>query len=171
MIAIYTITSFVLNFISYPLSPELSECSENAPKKYLSLFSAVFRIFYKYFFKSSTLSSLLPGQIQIIASEMSVSCCLFVDRSAQIEHADDPRRTEIEVLTDDLYQFRIGYFSCSECIDGNGGRMCHADSVGKLDLAFLCQTCCHNVLRCIACRICCGTVYLCAVLSGECAPP
>ena len=33
---------------------------------------------------------------------MSVSCCLFVDRSSQIQHLDDSCRTEIKVLTDDL---------------------------------------------------------------------
>ena len=92
---------------------------KNVPVTFFRRFQNISQIFLQIF----NFVQFLPRQIQIIASEMSVSCCLFVDRSAQIEHADDPRRTEIEVLTDDLYQFRIGYFSCSECIDGNGGRM------------------------------------------------
>ena len=47
--------------------------------------------------------------------------------------------------------------------------MCYTDGVGKLYFAFICQSCCDDVFCNVACRVCCGTVYLCAVFSGECS--
>ena len=98
---------------------------------------------------------------------MSVSCCLFVDRSSQIQHLDDSCRTEIKVLTKDLNQFCIRKFSCSECINCDRCRLCNTDCIGKLNLTFLSKSCCYNILCCITCCISCRTVYLCTVLSGE----
>ena len=98
---------------------------------------------------------------------MSVSCCLFVDRSSQIQHLDDSCRTEIKVLTKDLNQFCIRKFSCSECINCDRCRLCNTDCIRKLNLTFLSKSCCYNILCCITCCISCRTVYLCTVLSGE----
>ena len=100
---------------------------------------------------------------------MSVSCCLLVDRTTKIQHLNDACRAKVKVFSDDLYQLLVRKLSGSVGICHNGGRLCHADGIGKLDLALLGKSCCHNVLcnitRCISCR----TVYLCAVLSGESA--
>ena len=63
------------------------------------------------FFQDIYFIQFFPRQIQIISSEMSVSCSLFVDRSSQIQHLDDSGRSQIEVFTDDLYQFLIAYFT------------------------------------------------------------
>ena len=98
---------------------------------------------------------------------MSVSCCLFVDWSSQIQHLDDSCRTEIKVLTKDLNQFCIRKFSCSECINCDRCRLCNTDCIRKLNLTFLSKSCCYNVLCCITCCISCRTVYLCTVFSGE----
>ena len=45
--------------------------------------------------------------------------------------------------------------------------MSDTDCVGKLDLAFVSQTCCNDILCNVTCCICCRTVYFCAVFSGE----
>ena len=110
-------------------------------------------------------SSDLPWKIQVVASKMSVSCCLFVDRSSQVEHTDDSCRTEIKVLTDDLNKSGVGKFSCSKCFYIDGSRFCYTDRIGKLDLALVSQSCCNDVLCNITCCISCGTVNLCAVFS------
>ena len=100
---------------------------------------------------------------------MSVRRSLFVDRTAQIQHFDDSSRTKVEVLTNDIGQFVVGQFSCAVAVDHDRGRMSDTDCVGKLDLAFVGKTCCYDILCNVTCCVCCGTVYLGAVLSGECA--
>ena len=98
---------------------------------------------------------------------MSVSCSLFVDRSSQIQHLNDSGRSQIEVFTDDLYQFFIAHFTGSCGIYVDGSRMCNTDRIGQLDLALISQTCCYDVLCNVTCCVSCGTVNLCAVFSGE----
>ena len=98
---------------------------------------------------------------------MSVSCSLFVDRSSQIQHLNDSGRSQIEVFTDDLYQFFIAHFtgSCGVYVDGS--RMCHTDRIRQLDLTLVSQTCCYDILCNITCCVSCGTVNFGAVFSGE----
>ena len=86
-------------------------------------------------------------------SEMSVSCSLFVDRSSQIQHLNDSGRSQIEVFTDDLYQFFIAHFtgSCGVYVDGS--RMCHTDRIRQLDLTLVSQTCCYDILCNITCCV------------------
>ena len=47
--------------------------------------------------------------------------------------------------------------------------MCYTDRIGELDLTLVSQSCCYDILCNVTCCICCGTVYLGAVLTGECA--
>src|SRR5699024_1362281 len=110
---------------------------------------------------------MLPGKIHICASEMSVSGSLFVDRSSQIKHTDDSRRTEIKVFSDDLHKFLVGEFSCSERFHINGSGTGNSDSVGKLDLTFVRKSRRNNILRHITGRVSCGTVHLGTVFSGK----
>ena len=100
---------------------------------------------------------------------MAVCRSLFVDRTAKIKHFDDSSRTKIEILTDNLYQLRIGYFTCSKCFHMNRSRMCNTNCIGKLDLTLVCQSCCNDILCNITCCIGSRTVNLCAVLSRESA--
>ena len=69
-------------------------------------------------------------QIQIMASEVPVRSCLLVDRSSQIEHPYDPRRTEVKVFSDDLHQPAVRDFACAESVYGNRCRLCHTDRIG-----------------------------------------
>ena len=100
---------------------------------------------------------------------MTISGGLAVNRLSQVKHLDDSCGTEIKILADDLYEALIGKLSGSKCINIDRGRLCNTDGIGKLDLAFVCQSGCYQVLCRITCCISCGTVYLCTVLSGECA--
>ena len=100
---------------------------------------------------------------------MSVSCGLFVDRTAQIKHLDDSCWSQIEVFANDLYQFSIGQLAGSEGINSDRSRSCNTDSIGELDLTLVSKSCCNDVLCCVTCCISCRTIYLGAVFSGECS--
>ena len=98
---------------------------------------------------------------------MSVSRCLFVNRSSQIKHLYNSGRTQVKVLPYNLNQSAVRYFSCAECIHGNRSRLSYADGIGKLNLAAFCQSCRHNIFRGITCCVSGRAVNLGAVLSGK----
>ena len=47
--------------------------------------------------------------------------------------------------------------------------MSNTDGIRQLDLALVSKSCCYDILCNVTCCVCCGTVYLGAVLTGECA--
>ena len=49
--------------------------------------------FLQILFQLFRLVQLLPGEIQIVAAEVTVGRRLLIDRAAQVEHADDARGT------------------------------------------------------------------------------
>ena len=51
---------------------------------------------------------LLPGQSEVGPAEMAVRRGLPIDGAAQIETADDRRRAQVEVLTDESLDLRRG---------------------------------------------------------------
>ena len=110
---------------------------------------------------------MLPWKVYIRTSEMSISSCLSVNRSSQIKHLDNSRRAKVKVLTNDLNQLCIRKFTGSECFYVDRCRMSNTDRIGKLNLTFICKTCCNNIFCNITCSIRCGTVYLCTVFTGE----
>ena len=76
---------------------------------------------------------------------MSVRSGLLIDRSAQIQHFNNSRRTEIKVLTDDLHKLCIRNLPCAERIYGYRRRLRYADGIRKLDLASSRKTCRNNI--------------------------
>ena len=98
---------------------------------------------------------------------MTISCCLFVDRTAKVKHLDDTSRTKIKVLTNDLNKLGLRKFTGSESIHTDRCRMSNTDRIGKLDLALVSKTCCNDILCNITGSISSRTVNLCAVLTGE----
>ena len=58
----------------------------------------------------------LPGKIQIQSAEVSVRCCLLVDRSAKIQHFYDAGRAQVEVSANDLFDLSVGDMACAESI-------------------------------------------------------
>ena len=100
---------------------------------------------------------------------MAVGRSLLIDGPSQIQHADNSRRTQIEILPDNLHQTAVRKLSCAEGIHIDRGWPRYADSVRELNLTFVRQSGRHNILRHIAGRVGCGAVHLRAVLSGESA--
>ena len=90
--------------------------------------------FLQIFFQLLGLVRLLPGQIQVGAAKVAVSCRLLVDRSAQIQHTDNSSRAQIEVLADNLYQLGIRYLASSEGVHIDRSRARYADGIGQLNL-------------------------------------
>ena len=93
----------------------------------------LFQIFLQVF----SLVGILPRKLYIGAAKVSVSCGLFVDRTAQIKHLDDSCWSQIEVFANNLYQFSIGQLAGSEGINSDGSRSCNTDSIGELDLTLV----------------------------------
>ena len=119
----------------------------------------------KIFLKIINLVKMFPWKIYICTTKVSVSSCLFVNRSSQVKHLNDSSRTKVKVLTNNLNQFCIRKFACSKCFYVDRCRMSNTDCIGKLNLTFICKTCCNDILCNITCSICCRTVNLCAVFS------
>ena len=92
------------------------------------------QILRKIFLQIINLVQMLPRKIYICTAKVSVCRSLFVDRAAEIKHFDDSSRAKVKVLTDNLYQFRIRYFTCAKCFYMNRSRMCNTNCIGKLDL-------------------------------------
>lgn len=60
---------------------------------------------------------MLPGEFRLVASEVSISGSLEVNRTTKLELVDDMVRAEIEVLVDDIKNFLVGHFSSTIGID------------------------------------------------------
>ena len=73
---------------------------------------------------------------------MAVAGGLTVDRAAQVKRLDDRRRAQVKAFAHKLGQLIIRDLAGSICLDENGNRVRHADGVGQLQLAGVCQTCC-----------------------------
>ena len=110
----------------------------------------------------------LPAQFQIVAAKVTIRSGLLVDGTAQIQHLDDAGGTQVKVLANDLYQLLVGQLAGAEGVHHDGGGLSHADGVGQLDLALVSQAGCYDILGHIAGCVSSRTVYLGAVLTGEC---
>src|SRR5689334_16352252 len=109
----------------------------------------------------------LPRELTVVTAEVAVRGSLRVDRSPQVEVAEDRRRAEVEVLVDELLDPRDRDRLRAERLDEHGHRVRHADRVRHLDLAALCEPGRDDVLRDIARRVRGGAVDLRRVLAGE----
>lgn len=57
--------------------------------------------------KSINLVKCFPRKVKVVSSEMSVSCCLSVNRTSKIQHLDDSCRSKVEVISNDSYKFAV----------------------------------------------------------------
>ena len=92
-----------------------------------------------------------------------------VDGAAEIETADDRFRTEVEGRFHGFRELAVGNLAGAKGVHHDGNRLCHADGIGKLDLAALGKPGCHDVLCDVPRRIGCTAVHLGGILAGECA--
>src|SRR6185437_1735929 len=102
-----------------------------------------------------------PGEVGIVAPEMSVGSSLAVDRTAQLEALDDSLRSELEVGTNQVLQFLIVDLARTKGLYEDADGFGDADGVGKLHLAAVGEACGHNILGNIARHVGGRTVDLC----------
>ena len=98
---------------------------------------------------------------------MAISSRCLIDRAAQIQITDDRCRTKIKYFVDDLGDSLIGDLAGTECIYHDRYRTGNTDRISELDLALICDTGSYDILCDITGCICCGTVDLRRVFTGE----
>src|ERR687891_87890 len=109
----------------------------------------------------------LPREVVVVAPEVAVRRRLRVDRAAQLEVAQDRRRTEVEVLADKGFDPVVGDEARAEGVDADRDRMGDADRVGDLELAAVGEAGGDDVLRDVARGVRGRTVDLRRVLARE----
>jgi hypothetical protein len=111
----------------------------------------------------------LPGEVLVVAPEVSVSRRLLVDRLAQVQIPDNGAGAQVEVLADQLGDLLVIDLPRAERLHVDRERMRHPDRVCHLDLAAVSQSGCHHVLRHPAAGVRRRAVHLRGVLAAECA--
>ena len=113
----------------------------------------------------------LPWQIEIGAAEMPVGGGLLVDRTSQLELANDLQRAQIEVLVDEVLDGGRRDPLRAKGLDEDRDRFADADGIGDLDLTVGRQSGGHHVLGDVARGIRTRAVDLGRVLAGKAATP
>ena len=113
----------------------------------------------------------LPGEVPVVAAEVTVGGRLRVDRADEVEVADDRPGAEVEVLADELLEGRDGHRLGPEALDVHAHRVRDSDRVGDLDLTAVGETRGDDVLRHVPRRVRGRAVDLRRVLAGEGAAP
>ena len=72
--------------------------------------------------------ALFPRNIEILATHVTVSGEISVDRSAQVEAADNSGRTHIDLFTDEIGENGVVNLACAEGVNEDGNGMSNADS-------------------------------------------
>src|SRR2546423_4382574 len=91
-----------------------------------------------------------PRQVDIGAAEVAVGRRLLVDRTAQLQLANDFERAEVEVLVDQRLDGGNRDALGAEGLDKDRHRFAHADGIGDLDLAMTGEARRHDVLGDVA---------------------
>jgi len=114
---------------------------------------------------------LLPSEVRIVASEVSVGSGLPHDRAAELKVADDASRAEVEVLVDNLSKLGVclsgGLLGSSVGVNEDGKRVWDANGVGELDKGALAESSVDEGLGDPPGSVGGGAVDLGGVLSGE----
>ncbi len=113
------------------------------------------------------LLGLLPSEVSILTTEVTIRSSLLVDRASELEIADDATGAEIEVLEDDLEELRVGLSTSAIRVNEDGQRLGDTDGIGDLNDASLGQLGGDERLGDPAGSISGRAVDLGGVLSGE----
>ena len=65
--------------------------------------------------------------------------------TAQIERFDDGRRAQVKAFAHELGELIVGKLAGAVSLNEHGNGVRHADGVGQLQLAGVCQTCCDQI--------------------------
>src|SRR3989344_618533 len=109
----------------------------------------------------------LPGQTQVIASEMAISGNLAVNGPAQIQVFDNHAGPEVKHFSDNFHDRVLGNFSSTKSIHSNRQWLWHADGVCHLHLQLFCQSRGNQIFRNIPSHITSRSVDLGVVLARE----
>src|ERR1700736_270965 len=109
----------------------------------------------------------LPGQVQIVATKVAEGRHLAVDRTAQLEGADDPEGGEIDVFVKQLFDPRDGHTLGAERLDHHRDRLCHTDCVRDLDFALRGEPGGDDVFGRPSRTVGRAAVHLCRVLAAK----
>jgi hypothetical protein len=111
----------------------------------------------------------LPWQVDVGATEVTVGGRRAVDRATKVEVADDRCGTEVEHLFDGIGDCLGGDVLGAEGLDRDRDWAGNADRIGELQLTPLGKAGGDDGLRDPTSRVGARTVDLCRVLARECA--
>src|SRR2546423_5041842 len=109
----------------------------------------------------------LPGEVAVVPAEMTVRRGLCVDRTPEVEVAQDCRGAQVEVRLHEVFDAAHRDRFRPERLDEDRHRMRDADRVRDLNLAALGEPGCNDVLRDVASRVGGRAVDLRRVLARE----
>ena len=89
---------------------------------------------------------LLPGEVQLLPTEVAIGCDLSVDWALEPHIFYDGPWPEVEMLVYEVLDQLIFDLACLEGLNTDRDRGRHADSVGHLDLCPVGQASGHDVL-------------------------
>ena len=87
----------------------------------------------------------LPGQVEVDPTEVTVGCCLSVDRPQQIQRGGDATGAQVEVLQHELLDLSVGDHAGTERLHGDRHRSGDPDAVGEFDLEAVGEACRDDV--------------------------
>jgi len=113
----------------------------------------------------------LPGEVSVVAAEVTVSGGLLHDRAAQVQVADDGSRAQVEVILDNLSDLQVGLTRAGQTstvgINEDGQWVRHTDGIGQLDQASVGQTSSNEGLGDPTSSVGSGTIDLGGILTRE----
>ena len=115
--------------------------------------------------------SFFPGDVCILLTEVTIVGRLPIDRTAELQLADDLGGFESEGLSDRHLNGLFRNRGCTEGVDVDGDRIGMSDGVGELHFAAFGKPGCDDILGDIPAHIGGGTIDLGRILSGESSTP
>ena len=112
-----------------------------------------------------------PGEIKVLAAEMSECGYGSVDGTAQVQRFDDAAWSQIKVFADERGDLGVRDLSSAARFDHQGYRFGFADGVCDLHFGAFSQAGGDDVLGNVPSRVCAGSVDFRRVFGRRNAPP
>src|SRR5215467_6357348 len=91
-----------------------------------------------------------PSELRLVAAEMAVGRCLLKDRPAELQVFDDAARSQRKMFAHEFVEIISRNALGVLRVDEDGDWISDADRIGQLDLTFIGESRCNDVLRDIA---------------------
>ena len=118
-------------------------------------------------FKLLDLVESLPGEVNVGSAEMTVACGLAIYGTAEVKGADYGLGAHIKDPFNGRNDLLVAVFSGAEGVDHYRDRLCNADGIGKLKLAFIGKARRNDIFCRPSGRIGCRAVDLCGILARK----